>query len=68
MRGSLSARRLARLPFGRAMLGPTAGEVLAAVILAPLPAWRAGYRKVRIRDAIDFPLAGLAAALRRESQ
>jgi hypothetical protein len=29
VRGSLSARRLARLPFGRAMLGPTAGEVLA---------------------------------------
>jgi hypothetical protein len=29
VRGSRSARRLARLPFGRAMLGPTAGEVLA---------------------------------------
>lgn len=29
VRGSGSARRLARLPFGRTMLGPTAGEVLA---------------------------------------
>ncbi len=29
VRGSRSARRLAQLPFGRAMLGPTAGDVLA---------------------------------------
>ena len=27
---------------------------------------RAAYAKARIRDAIDFPLVGVAAALRRE--
>ena len=42
------------------------GEVLAVVVLPPLPGWRAGYRKVRIRDAIDFPLAGVAVALKRD--
>nr|WP_294516426.1 4-hydroxybenzoyl-CoA reductase subunit beta [uncultured Rhodopila sp.] len=41
------------------------GEVLAVVVLPPLPGWRAAYRKVRIRDAIDFPLAGVAGALKR---
>ena len=51
---------------GASHLTLAAGEVLAVVILPPLPGWRAGYRKVRIRDAIDFPLAGLAAALRRD--
>lgn len=43
-----------------------AGEVLAAVVLPPQGERRAAYAKVRIRDAIDFPLAGVAAALRRE--
>ncbi len=43
------------------------GEVLAAVVLPPAPKGRrAGYAKVRIRDAIDFPLAGVAAALTRD--
>jgi 4-hydroxybenzoyl-CoA reductase subunit beta len=42
------------------------GEVLAAVLVAPAAGWRADYAKVRIRDAIDFPLAGVAAALQRE--
>ena len=43
-----------------------AGEVLAVVVLPPPSGLRAGYAKVRIRDAIDFPLAGVAAALRRD--
>jgi 4-hydroxybenzoyl-CoA reductase subunit beta len=42
------------------------GELLAAVIVAPAKGWRAGYAKARIRDAIDFPLAGVAAALWRK--
>jgi 4-hydroxybenzoyl-CoA reductase subunit beta len=42
------------------------GEVLAAVVLPPPDGWRAGYAKGRIRDAIDFPLAGVAMALRRD--
>ena len=51
---------------GASHLALAAGEVLAVVVLPPLPGWRAGYRKVRIRDAIDFPLAGVAAALKRD--
>ncbi len=42
------------------------GEVLAAVVLPPSDGRRAAYAKVRVRDAIDFPLAGVAAALRRD--
>jgi 4-hydroxybenzoyl-CoA reductase subunit beta len=46
-------------------LGPT--EVVAAVHLpAPHPWLRSAYRKVRMRGAMDFPLAGVAVALRLE--
>ena len=46
-----------------------AGEVLAVVVLPPpQEGRRAGYAKLRIRDAIDFPLAGVAVALRREGE
>ncbi len=43
-----------------------AAEILAAVVLPPPDGWRAAYAKVRIRDAVDFPLAGVAAALKRD--
>lgn len=43
-----------------------ADEALAAVVLPPADGRRAGYAKVRVRDAVDFPLAGVAAALRRD--
>jgi len=40
------------------------GEFVTAVrIPAPPPGLRCGYRKARARGAIDFPLAGVAAAL-----
>lgn len=42
------------------------GEVLAAVVLPPPGQWRAGYAKARVRDGMDFPLAGVAVALRRD--
>ncbi|CAA7617011.1 4-hydroxybenzoyl-CoA reductase subunit beta [Candidatus Terasakiella magnetica] len=42
------------------------GEVLAAVTVPPADGWRAAYFKVRVRDAIDFPLAGVAVALKRD--
>lgn len=42
------------------------GEVLAAVVVPPAAGWRVDYVKVRIRDAIDFPLVGIAVALRRD--
>ncbi|MGB3427231.1 MAG: 4-hydroxybenzoyl-CoA reductase subunit beta [Burkholderiaceae bacterium] len=38
-----------------------AGELVAAVLVPPQPAGaRSGYRKARIRGAMDFPLAGVA--------
>lgn len=43
-----------------------AGEVLAAVVVPPPGTWHAAYAKARVRDAVDFPLAGVAVALRRE--
>jgi 4-hydroxybenzoyl-CoA reductase subunit beta len=47
---------------GMAHLALAAGELIAAVHLpaAPPPS---GYEKVRVRGAIDFPLAGVAVAL-----
>ena len=43
-----------------------AGEVLTAVVLPPPGGRRAVYAKARVRDAVDFPLAGVAVALRRD--
>ncbi|CAA7626279.1 4-hydroxybenzoyl-CoA reductase subunit beta [Magnetospirillum sp. SS-4] len=42
------------------------GEVLAGVTVPAATGWVAGYVKVRVRDAIDFPLAGVAVALKRD--
>ena len=41
------------------------GELLAAVEIPPQGGRRAAYAKARIRDAVDFPLAGVAVSLRR---
>jgi len=47
---------------GAASLRLAADELLVAVRIAPQPAGaRSGYRKARIRGAMDFPLAGVAA-------
>lgn len=43
-----------------------AGEAVAAVVLPPPGRQRAAYAKARIRDAIDFPLVGVAVALCRD--
>jgi 4-hydroxybenzoyl-CoA reductase subunit beta len=51
---------------GEAHLTLATGEVLAAVVLPPPGQWRAGYAKARIRDGMDFPLAGVAVALKRD--
>lgn len=52
---------------GRGYLTLAPGEILARVLVpAPAPGMRAGYAKNRVRDAVDFPLAGVAVALRRE--
>ena len=44
-----------------------APEEFVATITVPSPAgWIADYAKIRVRDAVDFPLAGVAAALKRQ--
>lgn len=41
------------------------GEILTALIVPAAPNMRTGYEKVRVRGAMDFPLVGIAIALRR---
>lgn len=50
---------------GRAHLGLAADELLVG-LRVPLDVLAADYAKARVRGAIDFPLAGVAVALRRE--
>ena len=45
-------------------LGPD--ELLVAVEVPLAEAWRSAYDKLRIRGAVDFPLVGVAVALKRE--
>ncbi|HEY6865355.1 MAG TPA: FAD binding domain-containing protein, partial [Burkholderiales bacterium] len=53
---------------GAAPLRLAAGDIVVAVHLPDAaPGLRSGYRKIRPRGAIDFPLAGIAAALRTRS-
>ncbi|MEO7938664.1 MAG: 4-hydroxybenzoyl-CoA reductase subunit beta [Burkholderiaceae bacterium] len=50
---------------GAAHLTLAPDEVLTRVLLAtPQPGMRSAYRKARVRAAMDFPLAGVAVALR----
>jgi 4-hydroxybenzoyl-CoA reductase subunit beta len=44
------------------------GECLSAVVVPPPGRWRAAYEKARVRDAVDFPLAGVAVALMRDGE
>ncbi len=54
---------------GAASLRLAADELLVAVHVPPQPAGaRSGYRKARVRGAIDFPLAGVAARAVFEGQ
>ncbi|ODU10855.1 MAG: 4-hydroxybenzoyl-CoA reductase subunit beta [Rubrivivax sp. SCN 71-131] len=53
---------------GAKYLTLAADEALAAVVLPPAAGRRVGYEKARVRDAVDFPLAGVAVALRREGE
>ncbi|MDD5324303.1 MAG: 4-hydroxybenzoyl-CoA reductase subunit beta [Polaromonas sp.] len=49
---------------GIAYLTLAPGELLVAVNLPAAGGWRSGYEKIRTRGAIDFPLVGVAVALR----
>lgn len=48
---------------GRAHLALEESEIIVAVHLPAPGSLTSAYRKVRVRDAIDFPLAGVAVAL-----
>jgi 4-hydroxybenzoyl-CoA reductase subunit beta len=41
-------------------------EVLVSIHLAPMQGWRTSYLKLRRRGSIDFPILGVAVALRSE--
>lgn len=51
---------------GRAHLLLEPGEIVTAVHLAPPGGLASAYAKIRVRDAIDFPLVGAAVALKRD--
>jgi 4-hydroxybenzoyl-CoA reductase subunit beta len=42
------------------------GEVLADIMLPPAEGWRSAYLKLRRRGSFDFPVLGVAVALRME--
>lgn len=50
---------------GMAWLAMAPDELLVAVRVRLEHGWASAYEKVRVRGAIDFPLAGVAAAMRR---
>lgn len=51
---------------GMAHLLLAPGEMLVSLRIAPAGGRRSGYKKARVRGALDFPLAGTAVALRRD--
>jgi len=51
---------------GKAWLNMAPDEMLAAVRVPLAPGWRSAYEKVRVRNAIEFPLSGVAIALQRQ--
>ena len=44
------------------------GEVLTAIVLPPADGWRSTYLKLRRRGSIDFPILGVAVALRMDGE
>src|SRR5690606_28095124 len=53
---------------GRAYLTLAPEDLLVGVRVPPADGLRSAYEKVRIRSAIDFPLAGVAVALRADGE
>jgi 4-hydroxybenzoyl-CoA reductase subunit beta len=51
---------------GKYFLSLRPGEVVAAVRVRNTPGLRSGYDKIRIRRSIEYPVTGVAVALRRE--
>jgi 4-hydroxybenzoyl-CoA reductase subunit beta len=54
---------------GLLRLNKAPDEILTAVrVPAASAGWRGAYRKLRIRQSIDYPLAGVAVAMRRDAE
>ena len=51
---------------GKRYLALAPGELVVAVRAPNTPSLRSGYDKIRIRRSIEYPVAGVAVALRRE--
>lgn len=51
---------------GKHFLSLRPGEIVTAVRLKNTPGLRSAYDKIRIRKSIEYPVAGVAVALRRE--
>jgi 4-hydroxybenzoyl-CoA reductase subunit beta len=51
---------------GKRYLGLAPGELVVGVRARAVPGLRSAYDKVRIRRSIEYPVAGVAAALRRD--
>jgi 4-hydroxybenzoyl-CoA reductase subunit beta len=68
--GPRGNRRIAIADFyrddGMAWLTLAPDELLIGVHVPVRDGWTTGYEKVRVRGAIDFPLAGVAVALKRK--
>jgi 4-hydroxybenzoyl-CoA reductase subunit beta len=47
-------------------LSKRADEILTEIVLPPVEGWRSAYLKLRRRGAFDFPILGVAAAVRLE--
>ncbi len=55
-----------RWSIGAAAGGLAPGEVLARVrVPIPEAGWEGSYQKIRVRDSIDYPLAGVALMIKR---
>jgi 4-hydroxybenzoyl-CoA reductase subunit beta len=52
---------------GKYFLSLRAGEFIAAVRAKNIPGLRSAYDKIRIRRSIEYPVTGVAVALRREA-
>lgn len=68
--GPKGSRRIALadlfLEQGAKHLTLEACEVLTHIVIPPQAGWQAAYEKARVREAIEFPLAGVAVALKKE--
>jgi 4-hydroxybenzoyl-CoA reductase subunit beta len=51
---------------GKNYLALAPGEIVVAVRAKNMPGLRSGYDKIRIRRSIEYPVAGVAVALRRD--